>query len=134
MDDEEFLPEVLTISAGDTVYWIWEKSSDGHNIQQVGWPNGWVIAISDGMMVGPRKLHTTAEIVTTLKVVVDDFIIHQVGRAVVKYYKLDCMAWVRFARSSEQTILRTRPYTRQHQSRAGGQGQYSSWAGAVTQI
>ena len=26
------------------------------------------------------------------------------------------------------------PYTRQHQSRAGGQGQYSSWAGAVTQI
>ena len=28
----------------------------------------------------------------------------------------------------------TRPYTRQHQSRAGGQGQYISWAGAVTQI
>ena len=28
----------------------------------------------------------------------------------------------------------TRPYTRQHQSRAGGQGQYSSWAAAVTQI
>ena len=31
-------------------------------------------------------------------------------------------------------FLETRPYTRQHQSRAGGQGQYSSWAGAVTQI
>ena len=29
---------------------------------------------------------------------------------------------------------KTRPYTRQHQSRAGGQGQYSSWAGAVTEI
>ena len=27
-----------------------------------------------------------------------------------------------------------RPYTRQHQSRAGGQGQYGSWAGAVTEI
>ena len=25
-----------------------------------------------------------------------------------------------------------RPYTRQHQSRAGGQGQYGSWTGAVT--
>ena len=31
-------------------------------------------------------------------------------------------------------LSKTRPYTRQHQSRAGGQGQYSSWAGAVTQI
>ena len=30
--------------------------------------------------------------------------------------------------------LKTRPYTRQYQSRAGGQGQYSSWAGAVTQM
>ena len=30
--------------------------------------------------------------------------------------------------------LTTRPYTRQHQSRAGGQGQYGTWAGAVTQI
>ena len=30
--------------------------------------------------------------------------------------------------------LKTRPYTRQHQSRAGGQGQYGSWAGAVTEI
>merc|ERR1719431_1767658 len=29
---------------------------------------------------------------------------------------------------------KTRPYTRQHQSRAGGQGQYGSWAGAVTEI
>ena len=29
---------------------------------------------------------------------------------------------------------KTRPYTRQHQSRAGGQGQYGSWAGAVAQI
>ena len=28
----------------------------------------------------------------------------------------------------------TRPYTGQHQSCVGGQGQYSSWAGAVTQI
>ena len=35
--------------------------------------------------------------------------------------------------SSARTVL-TRPYTRQHQSRAGGQGQYSSWAGSVTQI
>ena len=31
-------------------------------------------------------------------------------------------------------IPKTRPYTRQPQSRAGGQGQYSSWAGAVTQM
>ena len=30
--------------------------------------------------------------------------------------------------------LKTRPYTRQHQSRAGGQGQYARWAGAVTEI
>ena len=30
-------------------------------------------------------------------------------------------------------INETRPYTGQHQLRAGGQGQYSSWAGAVTQ-
>ena len=30
--------------------------------------------------------------------------------------------------------LLTRPYTRQHQSRAGGQGQHSSWEGAVTHI
>ena len=30
--------------------------------------------------------------------------------------------------------VQTRPNTRQHQSRAGGQGQHSSWAGAVTQI
>ena len=29
---------------------------------------------------------------------------------------------------------RNKAYTWQHQSRAGGQGQYSSWAGAVTQI
>jgi len=28
----------------------------------------------------------------------------------------------------------TRRYTRQHQLRAGGQGQYGSWAGAVTEI
>ena len=30
--------------------------------------------------------------------------------------------------------LTTRPYTRQYQSRAGGQGQYGSWEGAVTKI
>ena len=30
--------------------------------------------------------------------------------------------------------VQTRSYTRQHQSRAGGQGQYGSWAGAVTEI
>ena len=29
---------------------------------------------------------------------------------------------------------KTRPYTRQHQSRAGGRGQYGIWAGAATQI
>ena len=29
---------------------------------------------------------------------------------------------------------KTRPYTRHHQSRVGGQGQYGSWAGAVTEI
>ena len=28
----------------------------------------------------------------------------------------------------------TRPYTQQHQARAGGQGQYGTWAGAVTHI
>ena len=28
----------------------------------------------------------------------------------------------------------TRPYTREHQLHAGGQGQYGSWAGAVTEI
>ena len=32
------------------------------------------------------------------------------------------------------TFAKKRPYTRQHQSRAGGQGQYGSWAGAETEI
>ena len=31
-------------------------------------------------------------------------------------------------------LVITRPYTRQHQSRAGGQGQYGIWAGAATHI
>ena len=30
--------------------------------------------------------------------------------------------------------MRTRPYIQQPQSRAGGQGQYGSWAGTVTEI
>ena len=38
------------------------------------------------------------------------------------------------ARSRRLMSEWTRPYTRQHQSRAGGQGQYGSWAGAVTEI
>ena len=36
--------------------------------------------------------------------------------------------------SKKGVLIKTRSYTRQHQSRAGGQGQYSSRAGAVTQI
>ena len=36
-------------------------------------------------------------------------------------------------RSYNHGPYKTRPYTRQHQSRAGGQGQYGTWAGAVTQ-
>ena len=30
--------------------------------------------------------------------------------------------------------VQKRPYTRQYQSRAGGQGQYGIWVGAATQI
>ena len=37
-------------------------------------------------------------------------------------------------RKKLDVLIKTRPYTRQHQSRAGGQGQYSSWAGAETKI
>ena len=36
--------------------------------------------------------------------------------------------------NNEQDFEETRPYTRQHQLRAGVQGQYGSWAGAVTEI
>ena len=51
------------------------------------------------------------------------------------FQKMKCsFSYIYFYPLSWRTVPRTRPYTRQHQSRAGGQGQYSSWAGAVTQI
>ena len=52
-------------------------------------------------------------------------LVHSEGDKGEKRKKKDETKW---------NLGKTRPYTRQHQSRAGGQGQYSSWAGAVTQI
>ena len=54
----------------------------------------------------------------------------------IDYSATTGLIWVAFGLTSFTRIrkLVTRPYTRQHQSRGGGQGQYSSWAGAVAQI